>query len=414
MKKRIHTPEGVRDIFAKECDKKRYLERRIERLYRSYGYQSIETPSFEFFDVFASEVGTTPSTELYKFFDRDGHTLVLRPDFTPSIARAVSMYFNDEDMPLRLCYHGNVFRNNHSYQGRLKENTEMGVEYFNDDSPEADAEVIALVASTMRRAGLTDYIVSVGHVDFFQALAEDAGLDEDSVSELKGLLSSQNRFGAEEMIDRMKISDELKQAFKEMPALFGDVQILEKAKTLTSGTKAVEAIARLETIYELLKIYGCADHVAFDLGMVTEYSYYTGIIFQAYSYGSGDALIRGGRYNRLLQHFGKKADAVGFVTDIGTLLNALDRQNVPLPIDDIKTMILYPEEIEKEIIGFAAEERQKGMDAACVRFEYGKVLDNYKEYGRRNQFGGILYFRSLKEAYAINLITGETSRIQPF
>ena len=106
MNKKIHTPEGLRDIFARECDKKRYLERQIEKLYRSYGYQSIETPSLEFFEVFASEVGTTPSRDLYKFFDRDGNTLVLRPDFTPSVARAVSMYFEEEQMPLRLCYHG--------------------------------------------------------------------------------------------------------------------------------------------------------------------------------------------------------------------------------------------------------------------------------------------------------------------
>ncbi|MGN0361380.1 MAG: ATP phosphoribosyltransferase regulatory subunit, partial [Bilifractor sp.] len=88
MKKRMHTPEGVRDIFGRECDRKRFLERQIEKLYRSYGYQSIETPGFEFFEVFSKEVGTTPSRDLYKFFDRDGNTLVLRPDFTPSVATA--------------------------------------------------------------------------------------------------------------------------------------------------------------------------------------------------------------------------------------------------------------------------------------------------------------------------------------
>ena len=90
MDRLIHTPEGVRDVYNQECTKKLYLENQIEQVFHAFGYQDIETPTFEFFDVFGREVGTTPSRELYKFFDRDGNTLVLRPDFTPSIARAAS------------------------------------------------------------------------------------------------------------------------------------------------------------------------------------------------------------------------------------------------------------------------------------------------------------------------------------
>ena len=82
MDRLIHTPEGVRDVYNQECTKKLYLENQIEQVFHAFGYQDIETPTFEFFDVFGREVGTTPSRELYKFFDRDGNTLVLRPDFT--------------------------------------------------------------------------------------------------------------------------------------------------------------------------------------------------------------------------------------------------------------------------------------------------------------------------------------------
>lgn len=115
------------------------------------------------------EVGTTPSRELYKFFDRDGNTLVLRPDFTPSIARAASMYFMEETMPIRLCYRGSSFVNSSSYQGRLKESTQMGVELLNDDSAMADAEIIAMTVKVMLDAGLTDFQISIGHVGFFRA-----------------------------------------------------------------------------------------------------------------------------------------------------------------------------------------------------------------------------------------------------
>lgn len=151
---------------------KLYLENQIEQVFHAFGYQDIETPTFEFFDVFGREVGTTPSRELYKFFDRDGNTLVLRPDFTPSIARAASMYFMEETMPIRLCYRGSSFVNSSSYQGRLKESTQMGVELLNDDSAMADAEIIAMTVKVMLDAGLTDFQISIGHVGFFQALAE--------------------------------------------------------------------------------------------------------------------------------------------------------------------------------------------------------------------------------------------------
>ena len=91
--KRLHTPEGVRDIYNDECEKKHYILDRMRQVIQSYGYRFIETPTFEFFDIFGQEVGTTPSKDLYKFFDREGNTLVLRPDMTPSIARAASKYF---------------------------------------------------------------------------------------------------------------------------------------------------------------------------------------------------------------------------------------------------------------------------------------------------------------------------------
>lgn len=110
MKKQLlHTPEGVRDIYNEECEKKLLLQSDLLGILKGYGYHPIQTPTFEFFDIFGKEIGTTPSKELYKFFDREGNTLVLRPDMTPSIARAAAKYFMDEDMPIRLCYMGNTF-----------------------------------------------------------------------------------------------------------------------------------------------------------------------------------------------------------------------------------------------------------------------------------------------------------------
>ena len=149
MKKLLHTPEGVRDIYNVECGKKLALEARLKKVFHLYGYHDIQTPTFEYFDVFRKEIGTISSRELYKFFDKEGNTLVLRPDFTPSIARAAATLFQEETLPIRLCYTGSTFVNHSSYQGRLKESTQMGAELLGDDSAEADAEMLAQIGYTV-------------------------------------------------------------------------------------------------------------------------------------------------------------------------------------------------------------------------------------------------------------------------
>ena len=159
-KKLLHTPEGVRDIYGKEYEKKLTVEQKLKELIASYGYEAVQTPTFEFFDVFSKEVGTTPSKELYKFFDKEGNTLVLRPDFTPSIARCAAKYFLEEEKPIRFSYAGSVFGNTSSLQGKLAETTQMGAELIGDSSAEADAEMIAMLVEALMNAGLKDFQVA--------------------------------------------------------------------------------------------------------------------------------------------------------------------------------------------------------------------------------------------------------------
>ena len=128
MEQKLHTPEGVRDIYSNECRAKLAVQDKLHQVLHLYGYQDIQTPTFEYFDVFRKEIGTISSRELYKFFDREGDTLALRPDITPSIARAAATLFETEDFPIRLCYVGSTFINHSSYQGRLKESTQLGAE----------------------------------------------------------------------------------------------------------------------------------------------------------------------------------------------------------------------------------------------------------------------------------------------
>ena len=172
---------------------------------KKYGYHAIETPTFEFFDIFSREIGTTPSKDLYKFFDREGNTLVLRPDMTPSIARCVAKYYADEEFPVRLCYMGNTFINNNSYQGRLKESTQLGAELVGDNSVAADAEILALVVDSLKTAGLLEFQIGVGHTDFFRGLVQAAELKEEEEQELL-LLRYVNELSIAEICGILKLS----------------------------------------------------------------------------------------------------------------------------------------------------------------------------------------------------------------
>lgn len=359
-KKLVHTPEGVRDIYGEEKAKKTVVERLLHEKITGYGYRDIQTPTFEFFDVFSKEVGTTPSRELYKFFDKEGNTLVLRPDFTPSIARCAAKYFMDEDVPIRFCYQGNTFTNTSQLQGKLKEVTQMGAELIGDGSVQADAEMIAMTIEALYHAGLTDFQLSVGNLEYFKGICAEAGLDEETELELREFISGKNYFGAEELLDRVGVNKKDKELLLKVSDLFGTVSILEDAKKAVSNKRSRHAIERLEKVYRTLVDYGVEKYVSFDLGMLSKYNYYTGIIFKGYTYGVGDAIVKGGRYDSLLGRFGKEAAAIGFVIVVDDLLSAMGRQNVMISGIEDPVKLYYTEADFKEKLMEAKHMRSSG------------------------------------------------------
>ncbi|HIT89739.1 MAG TPA: ATP phosphoribosyltransferase regulatory subunit [Candidatus Merdenecus merdavium] len=407
-KKLLHTPEGVRDIYNSQCEKKMVLEQGLHQVLKSYGYHDIESPTIEYFDVFSSEVGTISSKELYKFFDREGDTLVLRPDLTPSIARFVSTAYRNEDMPLRLCYKGKTFVNYSSYQGRLKETTQLGAELIGEDSKSGDGEMIALVVDLLLASGLQDFQISIGHVDFFKSLIEEAGIEEDGEDRLRDLISNKNMFGVEEILQNFDVSEEIKSLFLKLPQMVGDLTMLDEIKASITSHRVKMSIIRLQEVYRVLSFYGYEKYIAFDLSMLNKYKYYTGIVFRAYTFATGDAIVKGGRYDKLLSYFGKDAPSIGFTVVIDELLAALMNQNIEIPIDQNNTLILYESEEEEFAIGLAKHFRETGLKVELMVANPEKTLDNYIAFAKRNPIGGILYVQSKDEVQVMNVKTGET------
>lgn len=387
-KRLVHTPEGVRDIYGKEYASKLHIQNKVHEKLRSFGYQDIQTPTFEFFDVFSSEIGTTTSKELYKFFDKDGNTLALRPDFTPSIARSAAKYFMDEMIPLRFCYCGNNYINTDNLQGKLKETTQMGAELIGDSSAEADAEMIALLIESLLNVGLQEFQVSVGQIDYFKGLCAQANLDEDTELELRELISNRNAFGAEELLRGKGIDKESIADFMKVNEFFGSVDMLDEALKIANNTRSVEAIERLKNVYELLKIYGVEKYVSFDLAMISKYNYYTGVTFGAYTYQAGSAIAKGGRYDNLLEKFGKPSPATGFVVMIDDLMNAMSRQRI-CPTPENKNILLVYACDMKKAMDEATTYRKDGY--ATVMMKQEKDKEAYEQFAKNQNFAKVIF-----------------------
>ena len=387
-KRLVHTPEGVRDVYGAEFAAKLNVQNLLHDKLRNYGYQDIQTPTFEFFDVFSKEVGTTPSKELYKFFDKEGNTLVLRPDFTPSIARSAAKYFMDENIPLRFCYCGNNFINNSNLQGKLKETTQMGAELIGDSSPEADAEMIAMLVEALMNAGLKEFQVAIGQVDYFKGLCAEAKLDEETELSLKDFISNRNEFGAQELLEGKNVNEADIKALLNVSNLFGSYEVLDEALEYAQNERSVQAIERLKKVYELLKMYGIERYVSFDLAMISKYHYYTGVIFSAYTYQMGNAIAKGGRYDNLLEKFGKPSPATGFVIIVDDLMTALTRQNLCPEPENRNLLLVYQCDIQKALEE-ARNYRKEGYATVMMKQEQAK--EDYEAYAHKQNFAKVIF-----------------------
>lgn len=409
--KLLHTPEGVRDIYHSECKKKKVLEQRLHEVLGLYGYQDIETPVFEFFDIFNSDTGTVSSREMFKFFDRDNNTLVLRPDMTPSIARSVAKYYSDCSYPLRLSYVGKTFMNIHSYQGKLAERTELGAEHINEDSPEADAEAVIMMIDCFLAAGLNDFRIDIGQTEFYRAIMDRLEIPEEKKMQIHDLIENKNALGMELLLSDLEIDEEYRCILADYDELYGDISMLKKAKSLTSDPRCIKALDRLERVYEVVCRYGYEKYIGFDLGMVNYYEYYTGIIFRGYTFGTGDAIGKGGRYDNLLTRFGKDAPAIGFTILIDDLMMALSRQNIEVSVQDYEyAVLLYKKDEAKNAVPLAGRLRHKGIKTELSLLESAQTLQDYLSF-LRFQGAGKVFVLDGESVDIYHFITGEHSQI---
>ncbi|MDR3348798.1 MAG: ATP phosphoribosyltransferase regulatory subunit [Acidaminococcales bacterium] len=321
-------PYGVKDFLIGEAARKRALESGAAELFARWGYQEVVTPTFEYLETFDS---STLSEQAFKFFDREGRALILRPDMTCPIARLVSARMRDADGPRRLFYIANVFRYEQAQAGRQCEFYQAGVELLGAPCAAADAEIVALAVETLKNAGLDNFKINMGHVDFLNGVVESASLDPRDGERIRSLLAGRDLAGLEAFAAERALPPALRECLREAPLLHGGKEALEKAYRLAGNPTSARALDNLKNIFAMLESYGAAGAIDFDLGLIRDFGYYTGMVFEGYTPGLGFPICGGGRYDNMMRFFGESCPAIGFSAGVDRLLIALGRRNAAVP-----------------------------------------------------------------------------------
>lgn len=403
---KLHTPEGVQDILQEECIIKREIEERITSIFQSYGYYEIQPPTFEFYDVFAGESGLIEQETMFKFFDHQGRILALRPDITTPIARIVATKYKDITPPLRLSYVGNAFRYDEPYQGaRLREFTQAGIEMIGINTPEADAEIIAITINALLASGLKEFQIEIGQIEFFKGLMDQTGLAEDDIEKMRILIDSKDSLAIEELVKSYEMDSQLKNIILNLPSLFGGIEIIDNLEKETINTRALNALKNLRQVYNILLDYGLEQYISIDLGMVQSINYYTGIIFKGFTHGLGFPVCSGGRYDGLISEFGKSLPAMGVAIGINRLMSALERQKVEFRLWKVDSLINYYGTGRKKAFQIADELRSQGLIVEVYPGEYSP--DSVVAYAKCKKIDGIITVYDEENIELYNLQTGE-------
>lgn len=320
-------PKGVRDFLPLKAAKVEYLQQQLRQVMDSWSFRPVIPPQLEFFDLLEKGLGGDLPARAFRFEDRQsGRLLTFPPDITPQIARIAATRMRELPLPLRLCYSGKVLRHAEQQAGKDREVYQTGVELIGLGQAEADAEMIAMAIECLQCSGATEFSLDIGQVEFFRGVMDGLSLDPELARRVAGAIGRKDSTELVALLDEGGVSAAAREEVLALPRLFGGAEVLEKAAQLVRNKRSQQALDNLSQVLELLRQHGVAEHVTFDLGELRGLDYHTGITFQGFLAGYGQAVCSGGRYDGLMASYGRPAPATGFTFDLLNLLFALDQQ----------------------------------------------------------------------------------------
>ena len=314
-----NTLDGVKMLHHDEMRNYDRIQGKIISVIMNHGCKIIETPSFEDYDVY-QHFFPQLRQQMVKTIDTDGRVLVLRPDVTLPIVETAAREFPRSNQLLKFGYVSTVFR---EYYGRStygKDFLQGGIEILGDSSPECDGEVIVTAAEILKAVGVENIRIDIGTAAYTQALFDGLPLSEEQKATLKGYMAERNLVACKSYIASLPISSDARKALEALPVLFGPyAQTLSKARDYSINSGMLNALSRLERVYDYILYAGYADKVQLDFGFASRLGYYTDTVFKVYVDGALYDIIDGGRYDQLSSRFGVDRPACGFGMNINLL-----------------------------------------------------------------------------------------------
>jgi ATP phosphoribosyltransferase regulatory subunit len=378
----ISLPRGVSDFLPDTAAKIGYIEAKIRHIFELWGFRRVITPKLEYEDVLSIGMGDGLKGKTYRFDDRQtGRLLAFPPDITPQIARIAATRLTSWPLPHRISYSGRVLRQTEMQTGRSREIFQSGVELIGLDSPEADAEMIAMAIEAMQSLGLTDFKIDLGQVEFLGGVMEASGLSGHALKELKDVVARKDASAVSRIVADSDMPEPSRKEISALPRLFGGREVLHEARRVTGNSRSIAALDNLQQVLEILDIHGVADYLTIDLGETRGLDYHTGITFEGFVTGLGEPVCSGGRYDNLTARYGFESPATGFTFNVLSLLQALQRQP-EVEASTVRDFLLFNgREDRREVLEVARLLRSHGYTAArdIIRREYDASL----EYARK-------------------------------
>jgi len=391
----LQTPKGTKDYLPPEAERHCYVEQRLREVFKLWGYQEIRSPAIELVEVLSTGVGSELIDSMFKFQDFDGKIVALRAEMTAPAARIVTTKMLEAPRPIRLFYICNVFRYSQSYLEREREFWQAGVELIGCNTPGADGEVLALLASSLKKLGLEEVRIDVGHAGLLKDLLRATGLDKEKKVVLQNLLGYRDEDQLERFMDQNNFSSQLREAFLRLSRCRRLEELSSVSLEPLKYRRINDYLRDLLEVKDSLVEYGVENLVFFDFSLVRKIEYYTGIVFEASVPNLGLPLGGGGRYDNLIEKFGKaKIPATGFAVEIEKCLRALIAQGFQ-PLEKRRVKVLVASRSRNSAIKAVEAIRDAGVTAMLDVTKGGmkKVL----EYAKRSGINYVVFVDSSLE-----------------
>jgi ATP phosphoribosyltransferase regulatory subunit len=402
-------PKGVKDFLPIKAAKIEHLARVLRDIFTRWGFRPIIPPSLEYLHVLERGMGERLREKTFRFDDRQSGKLVaFSPDITPQVARIVATRMREVPLPLRLCYTGRVLRHTEQQAGKDREIFQAGVELIGLDSPEADAEMIAMAVECLKALGARDFTIDVGQVEFFRGVMDGLNLSEETMREVQGAIARKDGSGLAAILENLPLSERARTEILALPRLFGGREVLEKAERVVSNDRSRRALDNLHQMLDILEVYGVEEHVTFDLGELRGLDYHTGVTFQGFLSGMGRAVCLGGRYDNLTARYGFPAPATGFAFNLLNLLFALDKTLDKETAGSTDILIFQAGDDKKQAQRLARSLREQGFSAA--RDIITRDLQATIEYAQKMSFRHLLIIDAAGEHASLLRLSDQVGR----